>query len=230
MGDHRHFHPRVHTCRTDRRREPTRDDIVQNGPEVADDQQLLPVELIRCRFRHRVNIDAPIHGVHPHQPLASGADRVRRVAVHRLHDEQRFRRESPRHKRRPIPLGDAPTHLPRQTDSPARRAHDHGRLGRLGAALDAVDHRVAVHRGQAHDPGAGVLHPVPGDEQVHHDRDGAARLLHAGRAAVRALLQDLPGDGEAAEGTGEATGEPPVQEGVLKLYFQVVNTNISCRW
>jgi len=79
--------------------------------------------------------------------LAAGSSLLRRLAVARLHDEQRFGRQSSGHQLRPLHVRHPAADLPRPAHSTPRRRHDRRRLARLRPAVDAVDRRLAAHRG-----------------------------------------------------------------------------------
>jgi len=83
--------------------------------------------------------------------------------------------------------------------------------------VDTVDHRMAVHRGPTRSPRRPVLHPVPGDEPVHHGGDGRRCVLPARAGHVRRLLPHLPGD-------GEATARPALPAGDRDRFILVPST------
>lgn len=98
--------------------------------------------------------------------------------------------------------------------------HDRHRLGGVTGAVAALDLRVALHRGQAHCSGHGLLHPVHRDQPLHYFRFVASTrysrifqfihfysyrycdrgVLRAGHGDDNPVLGNLAGDGEAKEG------------------------------
>jgi len=73
-------------------------------------------------------------------------DGVRRLAVARLHRQQRVRCEPAADQLRPVHVRHSTAQVPRPSHVALRHLDDLHRLARLGAPLDAVDRRLAVHR------------------------------------------------------------------------------------
>ena len=72
------------------------------------------------------------------------------MVVAGLHGKQRVGGEPAADQLRSIHVRHSPAQVPSTADSSLRHRHDRHRLGRLGAALDAVDRRMALHRRTLH--------------------------------------------------------------------------------
>ncbi|KAI1296652.1 Muscarinic acetylcholine receptor gar-3 [Halotydeus destructor] len=177
---------------------------LQAGPPAADRVQLLPAVAGRGRPVHRAVLDAPVHGVPAAGALALRAPCLRRLARLRLPHLERLRPQPAAHLLRPLLLRHAAPHIPSAEDHPARLPHDRLHLDLLLPALAALDIRVAEHRGQADSAGGRVLHPVPGDQLVHHLRHGHPGLLRARLCHVSPLLAHLARNGAALQGPDDA--------------------------